>query len=254
MHLAPLGIVTRTHLAGAAAGAALVHRAPTLASASAASPRIPSGPRFGIPSTPSSRPVAICRSARITAAAVASSAASSTIRGCSFEQPTQIRFDGFGIAANYTYIDSSTDVPIEADADPVDTDGSRYGEMPADGLSKNSYNVAAFYEKGPWQIRLAYNWRSEYLLGIGANGYNGTNDNLAGETVAWKLPVYSDEYGQLDGSIFYSINDNVKIGLEMNNLNNAEQRTIMEQNGGGKRVTSWYVNDTRYAATLRVQF
>ncbi len=163
-------------------------------------------------------------------------------------------FDGFGIAANYTYIDSSTDVPIEADADPVDTDGSRYGEMPADGLSKNSYNVAAFYEKGPWQIRLAYNWRSEYLLGIGANGYNGTNDNLAGETVAWKLPVYSDEYGQLDGSIFYSINDNVKIGLEMNNLNNAEQRTIMEQNGGGRRVTSWYVNDTRYAATLRVQF
>ena len=163
-------------------------------------------------------------------------------------------FDGFGISANYTYIDSSTKIPAEVDAQPVDTDGSTFGEMPADGLSKNSYNVAAFYEKGPWQIRLAYNWRSQYLLSVGANGYNGTNNNLDGESIAWKLPVYSDEYGQLDGSIFYSINDNVKIGLEMNNLNNAEQRTIMEQNGGGKRVTSWYVNDTRYAATLRVTF
>ena len=163
-------------------------------------------------------------------------------------------FDGFGISANYTYIDSSTEVPAETDAQPVDTDGSLFGDLPADGLSKNSYNVAAFYEKGPWQIRLAYNWRNEYLLSVGPNGYNGTNDNLAGESIAWKLPVYSDAYGQLDGSIFYRFNEHVQLGLEMNNLNNAEQRTIMDQNGAGKRVTSWYVNDTRYAATLRVTF
>ncbi|GAB3094163.1 TonB-dependent receptor [Lysobacter terrae] len=163
-------------------------------------------------------------------------------------------FDGLGISANYTYIDSSTEIPNEVDAQPVDTDGSTYGDVPADGLSKNSYNVAAFYEKGPWQIRLAYNWRSEYLLSVGANGYNGTNNNLAGEAVAWKLPVYSDAYGQLDGSIFYKFNDHIQLGLEMNNLNNAEQRTIMDQNEAGKRVTSWYVNDTRYAATLRVSF
>jgi iron complex outermembrane receptor protein len=58
----------------------------------------------------------------------------------------------------------------------------------------------------------------------------------------------------LDASVFYSFNDNVKLGLEMNNLNNAEQRTIMDQNDAGRRVTSWYVNDTRYAATLRVTF
>ena len=163
-------------------------------------------------------------------------------------------FDGLGISANYTYIDSSTKIPNETDAQPVDTDGSTFGTMPADGLSKNSYNVALFYEKGPWQIRLAYNWRSEYLLAVGANGYNGTNNNLAGESIAWKLPVYSDAYGQLDGSIFYKFNDHIQLGLEMNNLNNAEQRTIMDQNGAGRRVTSWYVNDTRYAATLRVTF
>jgi iron complex outermembrane receptor protein len=163
-------------------------------------------------------------------------------------------FDGLGLSLNYTYIDSSTKIPNEVDAQPVDTDGSTYGDMPADGLSKNSYNAALFYEKGPWQVRLAYNWRSKYLLSVGANGYNGTNNNLDGDSIAWKLPVYSDAYGQLDASIFYSFNDNIKLGIEMNNLNNAEQRTIMDQNGAGRRVTSWYVNDTRYAATLRVTF
>lgn len=156
---------------------------------------------------------------------------------------------GLGMSANYTYIDSQTKVPNDLDVVPVDTDGSLFGDLPADGLSKNSYNVAAFYEKGPWQIRLAYNWRSEFLLSVGPNGYNGGDGGIA-----WKLPVYSDAYGQLDGSIFYRFNDHVQLGLEMNNLNNAEQRTIMDQKEAGRRVTSWYVNDTRYAATLRVTF
>ena len=91
--------------------------------------------------------------------------------------------------------------------------------------------------------------RSEYLLAVGANGYNGGDGGIA-----WKLPVYADAFGQLDGSIFYRISDNVQIGLEMNNLNNAEQRTIMEQVDAGRHVTSWFVNDRRYAATIRRTF
>ena len=156
---------------------------------------------------------------------------------------------GLGMSANYTYIRSSTEVPANSDTQPVDTDGSDFGDLPADGLSKNSYNVALFYEKGPWQVRFAYNWRSEYLLSIGPNGYNGEDGGIP-----WKLPVFSDDFGQLDGSIFYRINDNIQLGLEMNNLNNAEQRTIMKQVGAGDRMTSWYVNDRRYAATIRLNF
>jgi len=158
-------------------------------------------------------------------------------------------FSGLGMSANYTYIDSSTDVPNNIDVQPVDTDGSTFGDLPADGLSKNAYNVAVFYERGPWQVRMAYNWRSKYLLSVGPTGYNGDNNSIV-----WKLPVYSDDYGQLDGSIFYRVSDNVQFGLEMNNLNNAEQRTIMDQNAAGSRVTSWYVNDRRYAATIRLTF
>lgn len=154
---------------------------------------------------------------------------------------------GFGMSANYTYIRSRTHVPNDTTAVPLDTDGSGYGSLPADGLSRDSLNVAGFYEHGAWQIRLAYNWRSQYLLSIGPNGYNGTDNNIP-----WKLPVFADAYGQLDGSIFYAFNEHVKLGLEMNNLNKAEQRTIMYQNGAGNHITSWYVNDTRYALTLRV--
>lgn len=158
-------------------------------------------------------------------------------------------FDGLGMSANYTFIYSSTSIPNDPTVVPRDTDGSTFGRMPADGLSKSSYNVAVFYEKGPWQVRFAYNWRSKYLLSVGANGYNGGDGGIA-----WKLPVYSDDFGQLDGSIFYRFSEHVQLGLEMNNLNNAEQRTIMQQNGAGSRVTSWYVNDRRYAATLRFTF
>ena len=156
---------------------------------------------------------------------------------------------GFGMSVNYTYIRSRTHVPNETTAVPIDTDGSTFGSLPADGLSRDSLNVAGFYEHGPWQVRLAYNWRSQYLLSIGPNGYNGTDGGIP-----WKLPVFADAYGQLDGSIFYSFNEHVKLGVEMNNLNNAEQRTIMYQNGSGKHITSWYVNDTRYALTLRATF
>ena len=61
-------------------------------------------------------------------------------------------------------------------------------------------------------------------------------------------------FASLDGSVFYRINERVQIGLEMNNINNAEQRTYMMQNGAGDHITSWYVNDRRYAATVRVSF
>ena len=155
---------------------------------------------------------------------------------------------GFGLAANYTYVEPSTF--------PNAVTEPRYVglELPLQQLSKHTYNFSVFYERDRLSARLAYNWRSEYLLSIGPNGYNGTNNNLDGESIAWKLPVYSDSFGQLDGSIFYRFSDNVQIGLEMNNLNNAEQRTLMDQNGAGKRTTSWYVNDRRYAATLRFTF
>lgn len=174
-------------------------------------------------------------------------------------------FDGLGLQFNYTYIDSSTDIPVSDDPDnpgqaiaPLDTDGRDYlGELPYEGLSEHAYNIIGMYEKGSLSIRLAWSWRDEYLMSIGPNGFNGTDGGLgASEGARWKLPVYSDASGQLDGSIFYRINDNLQVGLEMNNLTNEETRTIMKQNsdGAGDHYASYFVNDTRYALTLRANF
>lgn len=178
-------------------------------------------------------------------------------------------FDGLGMQANYTYIDSSTDIPNSIDPDtgaliaPMDTDGTLIAEnLPYEGLSENAYNLVGMYEKDRLSIRLAWSWRDEYLMSVGANGFNGDNGGVdssagdSGDPIFWKLPVYSDDSGQLDGSVFFDINDNLSIGLEMNNITNEQTRTIMEQSttGAGRHKSSYFVNDTRYALTLRANF
>ncbi|MBE8717083.1 TonB-dependent receptor [Cellvibrio polysaccharolyticus] len=172
-------------------------------------------------------------------------------------------WDGLGLQVNYTYIDSSTNIPDAADADnegatrsAVDTDGTPFpGKQPYEGLSKNAYNIIGMYEKGPVSVRLAWSWRSEYLMAIGANGYDGDNGGVnESNGTYYRLPIWSDDSGQLDGSIFYNINDNFSLGLEVNNITNSETRTIMKQIGAGDRYASFFVNDTRYALTLRANF
>ena len=163
-------------------------------------------------------------------------------------------FDGFGISANYTYIDSSTDVPNEAGCAAgrhrwLDVRRSA-GRRPVQELLQRRRLLREGTLADPCGLQLA-----QRVPAVGRGQWLQRHQQQPRRrSIAWKLPVYSDDYGQLDGSIFYSFNDNIKLGLEMNNLNNAEQRTIMDQNGAGQRVTSWYVNDTRYAATLRVTF
>lgn len=167
-------------------------------------------------------------------------------------------FDGLGVEANYTYIDST--VKSAGDAKPLDTDGSTYGDLPYAGLSKNSYNLIGMFEKGDWSVRLAYNWRGEFYMGSGANGYNG-NFNVADASTStgynkrrWRLPVYNDAYGQLDGSVNYKITDYLTVSFEVNNITNSETKIIMKQNNAGNHYGAYYVNDTRYALSLRAKF
>lgn len=170
-------------------------------------------------------------------------------------------FDGIGVQANYTYIDSSTDV--EADADPVDTDGSSYGTIPYRGLSEHAYNLVGIYEKGPFSFRLAYNWRSEYLLAVGANGFNGSVP-ISGEgfvrpwgegtEVDWRLPVYNGDTGYLDASLTYSFTDNLSLVFQANNLTNTVTKNVVEQNAVGKFNGAYHASGTRYSLSLRATF
>lgn len=66
---------------------------------------------------------------------------------------------GFGVFANFTYVDASIDL------------GREYGgrsSFPLPGQSETVSNFALFYEKGPVSLRLSYTDRSDYLNEINA--------------------------------------------------------------------------------------
>jgi TonB-dependent receptor len=147
--------------------------------------------------------------------------------------------DGLGLQANLTYIHNSggANSPVNI-FDPNQVTNS-FANLPMEGMSKWAYNVALMYEKYGVSARLAYNWRSHYLLTTSA-----ANDNL---------PVWSEAYGQLDGSIFYNLTKYLKIGVQGTNLLNS--KTILNEGFASFHPRSqWTVTDRRYALIARVQF
>ena len=102
-------------------------------------------------------------------------------------------FDGLGVIANYTFIDSGSDFENEIT-------GAAYG-IP--GLSENTINFTLFYEKGPFSGRASYNFRDDFLDVI-ADGQGH--------------PYFVDSYDQWDASFGYALNDNVTFAVEAINL------------------------------------
>jgi TonB-dependent receptor len=203
-----------------------------------------------------------------------------------FELAFQTYFDslpgwlsGFGVQANYTFIDSKTKLyhPVPGgycsgsgsgnDNLPLvlngcDTDGRSFGDLPLQDLSRNAFTLAFMYDQGPLSARLAYTWRSKYLQGVNVNGTMGTdgtntNPNSPGfgqTNIAWGLPTWADAYGQLDGGIFYKLfDDKLTLGLEAQNLNDARQRQLMQQHVGYMTRGLFYTGP-RYTFTARYTF
>ncbi len=157
---------------------------------------------------------------------------------------------GFGVQANYTYIDSKTKpynpvtgamctgtsdgaANLQLNMNGCDTDGRSFGGLPLVGISRNAYNLALIYDYDKISARLAYSWRSRYLQGVKVNGTNGTNGrDASGNAVAWALPTWNDDYGQLDGGVSYKFTDKFTMSLEGQNLNSAINRQLMQQHIG----------------------
>lgn len=153
-------------------------------------------------------------------------------------------FDGLGAQFNYSYIESSSFPNAGLPAGTTNDTGAPLNlvdGLPLQGQSKNTYNIAAMYEKDEWSARLAYNWRSRYLL--------TTRDVIS------KYPLWNEENGFLDGSINYKINDNFTVGLQFTNILNTTTKTIMILDGKGLEAgRSWFENDRRAALTLKGNF
>jgi len=139
---------------------------------------------------------------------------------------------GFGVQANFTYVDSEAPSPTA-----IDTGGARI-TVPLEGLSKYSYNLIGLYEKGPVSFRAAYNWRSRYVRTTAGNGTRN-------------LPIYSNAFGQLDASVTYSFNDHVAFTVDGTNLTNTRRDTIF---GLDTRPRDSVLNDRRISGILRLNF
>jgi iron complex outermembrane receptor protein len=153
---------------------------------------------------------------------------------------------GFGIEANYTYIDS------ENPGDRyLDIFGNVRNDAPIQGMSKHNYNVTLMYEKGQVSGRVAYSWRSRYLQSTIANGTTPTYNfrpvpggGFTSTQIA--LPVYGDKYGQVDAGITYRLSEQLSFSLEGTNILNATQRTLMGgYQNGGIYTRSWFQSDRR---------
>jgi TonB-dependent receptor len=190
---------------------------------------------------------------------------------------------GIGTQASWTYVSSERKLkdPVfeawcsGADASSnfnlfingCDTDARAFGKTPLQGLSRHTINLAVMYEQHGLSMRLAYNWRSRYLLGVtqwGSRGNNGLNTNPAADPSrflipttnndqAFGLPLYQAPYGQLDGSIFYDFTDRFRVGLEATNLTNSYTRQIMEQHAGNF-TRQVFMSGPRYTLLAQYSF
>lgn len=160
-------------------------------------------------------------------------------------------FDGLGVTANYTYTQSG-EAPrnlIFVDADKKLADGtfpnSAYVQLPLEGLSKNSYNFGAYYEKGRISIRAAYNWRDRYLLR--SVGLQNT-------------PLLQAAYGQWDGRVMYRLTQKLKVTLDSVNITDRPSYGYYTQDTGAanpdssERISSYQQTGRRVSLSLSYDF
>ena len=121
------------------------------------------------------------------------------IRGLEFNVQHMFGNSGFGVQANYTYVNSN-----------LKYDNAGVGEQFAlEGLG-DSANLVGIFENEQWSVRAAYNWRDEFL----SSRFDGAGPN----------PNYTEKYGQLDLSVSYNVNKNLTVSFEGINLTDEIQR------------------------------
>jgi len=120
---------------------------------------------------------------------------------------------GFGFIGNYTHqtTGGSAEDFVENFADVGGSRGvfdvlgipNAQDQIQLANLSKNSYNLTAFYEKYGLSARARYTWRSSFQ---------------STDPIQFGVPRVNGSRGQLNGSINYDINENINVGVEGINI------------------------------------
>ncbi len=118
-----------------------------------------------------------------------------------FEVGGQIAFDflpgawkNFGVVANATFSD---------DKGFKGTNQLTGEILPFPGVSELSYNASLYYETDRFSVRTAYNWREAWLVNPSGRGL---------------LPEFTDDYGTLDASASWNVNEHFTAFLDVVNL------------------------------------
>ena len=152
-------------------------------------------------------------------------------------------FNALGAQATYTYIDASDLIEPENE-----TRRSPFADgLSLAGVSEDTVNLTAFYENDAISARLAWNWRSEYLI-------------TPRDDIFPFSPIMHESTGQLDGSFFYNFNDfygleNFKVGVMAVNLLDevAKTRSVIDYDGT-TFPRSAYRFDRRFTFVARFEF
>ena len=131
--------------------------------------------------------------------------------------------NGFGLQGNYTYTDS-------------EVTNSAGKTVPINEVSKNSYNASVYYENEMFSLRLAYNYRDEWVRQYNNSGSGSVNE----------------AYDQLDASFVWHVLENVDISVEAVNLTN--EALVLRQPDFGNVVHSVDEFGSRYFVGASVRF
>lgn len=184
---------------------------------------------------------------------------SGTIRGVEFSYSQFYdmlpgAWSGLGLQFNYTYIDQDGLQDPNGSVGPstrLNSSGEQvlderntfrvFSGLPLQGYSDENMNIVGMYEYNDISFRLAYTWRSEYLLTL------RESEDFS--------PVYVKPAGMMDASLYYTINDNWKIGLEGSNLLQTETETEYQMNQEGVKTQALkFTTDRMYALSVRATF
>ena len=145
---------------------------------------------------------------------------------------------GFGTQLTYTYVDGGD----FANTNLARNQGDFAAFQPLAGISKHTVNATLFYEKDWLSARAAYNWRSAFVI-------------TPRDDIFPFSPIWGEETGQLDASVFVTVMDGVKLGVQGVNLLDEVFRTSQVIDFDGTRIErSAFRNDRRFTFLARFDF
>lgn len=136
--------------------------------------------------------------------------------------------NGLIFVANWTHTDGESELPAEA------ASGQR--TIPYLKQAEDTANVAIGYNKYDWDVRLAANYRSDYL------------DSLGGDALGDR---YTSDFIQVDLTVRYNVNDNLLLNAYALNLNDRPEFYYF---GNGTRLSQFDEFGTTVGVGMRYQF